>query len=267
MSAATEFNSAVYEGIVTHARTAPAHQFSYRVSMVYLDLAELDTLFARSPFWSRERWNLASFHRADYLGDPAQPLAEAVSARILAATGRVHRGPIRVLTNLRYFGFIINPLTCYYCFDADECLRFVVAEVTNTPWRERHAYVLEINDGPEGQALRFSKELHVSPFMEMDMDYIWQGSIPGEHLAVFLRNQQGEKQPFNAALRLKRRPMSTANMHRLIWRYPLMTVQVAAGIYWQALRLWWKGARFVRHPRAAGSSSDLYEPHSRRSES
>ncbi|MBC7852167.1 MAG: DUF1365 domain-containing protein, partial [Pirellulaceae bacterium] len=160
-------------------------------------------------------------------------------------------GPIRLLTHPRYLGFVMNPVSFYFCYDSDgTTLRAVVADVTNTPWGERHSYVIRAAD--MHQTAIFSrtleKEFHVSPFLPMDMTYQWQFSAPAEQLKVHIEAQRQDRPVFAATMSLARRPWSTANLRRALWRFPLMTHRVAAAIYWQALQLWWKGATYHPHP-------------------
>jgi len=242
--------SRLYEGVVRHRRLHPTpHEFSYRVFMPYICLDELPELFDQHLLWSARGRAPACFRRSDFLGDPRLPLQQEVRRRIFEETGSSHRGPIYLLANLRYFGISMNPIACYYCFSEDESrLEFLVAEVNNTPWNERHSYVLP---GPgRGRWLRteFDKQFHVSPFNPMDMRYHWRSSTPDHRLVLHLANSNGGKRVFDASLSLSAREMTAANLNRALWRYPLMTARIALAIYWQALRLFIKGAPFYPHP-------------------
>lgn len=246
--------SAVYEGSVRHRRHAPhAHAFDYRIAQLYLDLDELEQVFARRWLWSNGRGNLAQFRRSDYLGPSALPLADAVRARVEAVTGQRPAGPIRLLTHLRYFGHVFNPVSFYYCFAADGAtLECIVAEITNTPWRERHAYVLPVDDARvHGRALHwaFAKRFHVSPFMPMERDYRWSLTAPGDDLRVHMDVLRGGVREFDATLALQRRALDGRALARVLYRYPAMTLRVVGAIHWQALRLWLKGNPVHVHPR------------------
>ena len=169
-------HSCIYKGWVRHRRLAPTrNRFRYRLFMLYIDLAELPRLFDRVPFWSARRPAPAWFKRGDYLGPADVPLDQAVRDLVERRTGRRPAGPIRLLTHLRYFGYVMNPVSFYYCFDrAGTALETIVAEITNTPWGERHQYVLPAAaavDGGAAPMLRFDfdKRFHVSPFMPMEM--------------------------------------------------------------------------------------------------
>ncbi|MFZ0501761.1 MAG: DUF1365 domain-containing protein [Steroidobacteraceae bacterium] len=246
--------SAVYEGIVQHRRRSPhAHAFRYRLAMLYLDLEELDRVFRGRWLWSARRPALAQFRRKDFLGPPERPLSDAVRDCAELALGRRPSGPIRLLTHLRYAGYSFNPVSFYYCFDRDgTSLDCIVAEITNTPWRERHVYVLAAERGRiRGRSLEwsFAKAFHVSPFMAMERQYAWRLTPPAESLYVHMGVSNSSASEFDATLLLRRHPLDGRSLRRVLWRYPLMTGQVIVAIYWQALRLRLKRNPVHLHPR------------------
>ena len=238
--------SALYEGRVRHRRFEPvAHSFTYRVYLAYLDLAELPGVLDAHPWWSARHRAPVWYRRADYHGDPAIPLDQAIRDRVEDRQGSRPAGPVRLLANLRTFGWNFNPLAVYYCFEPDGAgLHSIVVEVTNTPWGDRHAYVF---DGAEALAAhaRTAKALHVSPFLPMDVQYGFESTLPGTELHIRL----AVGQTFDADLWLGRLPLDRPTMTRTMIRHPLMPQRVSAGIYLQALRLRAKGVPVHRRPQ------------------
>lgn len=244
--------SALYHGRVRHRRFSPVgNEFAYSVFYFYLDLAEISSLFRLPGLFSLDRRGLFAFHRADYLGDPAQPLDAAVRDRVEKETGHRPAGPIRLLTQIRTFGHCFNPVSFYYCFDgAGDRVEFIVAEITNTPWKERHTYVLRCAGTAGIEQFEFDKTFHVSPFMDMAQRYRWNFSAPGPDLFVHMDNVPvgGADRLFDATLRLKRTPWSAAAVAASLLFYPASTLKTVLMIHWQALRLWLKRAPFYPHP-------------------
>lgn len=240
-------SSAIYVGAVQHHRLSPReHRFRAGLGLVYLDLDELDEVFRLSPWWRREGPAPASFRRRDYLPDGVDDLAEAARQAIARRLGFRPEGAIRLLTSVRHFGHLFNPVSFFYAFDRQDRLAAVLGEITNTPWGERHCYAVDLR---RDSSAEFPKRFHVSPFMGMDQTWRWHCSLPGRDLRVGMRSTEGGSCCFTATLALRRRALTAGSLNALLCSRPLHGLQVLARIHWEALRLWWKDIPFHPHPR------------------
>lgn len=242
--------SCIYAGTIRHRRLAPRREFSHPLVLAYVDLEELPSLLggkllARGPGPLR-------FRRRDYFGDPAVPLSVTVRDRVAELSGARPEGPIRLLTQLRSWGMCFNPISFYYCLDpSQDRVEAVLVEVTNTPWGERHSYLLRRRD-QDSPMLRgtFAKELHVSPFMGMDHVYEARATHPGATLSVHIESLRSGAPVFDATLAMERRELTRGSAARVTIRYPLATARVLALIYGHAVGLKLAGTRVHPHPQA-----------------
>lgn len=268
--------SCIYEGIVRHRRYEPKpHALRYRLFMLALDLDDLDAIF-KGPgrlLWSANRFNIACLLRKDHFGDPSLSIKEAVQDRVEEEAGS-RPARIVMLAHLRTFGYVMNPATFFYCYGQDDRLKAIAVEIHNTPWGERHVYVLPIDPGGMGvppvsnhdglkdgreahstpqknHRFQFKKAFHVSPFMPMDHDYDWRFNTPGEKLVVSMKNLDQGKRIFDASLSMTAKPITSWRLNLMLLKHPLITVKVIVAIYWNALLLWLKRVPFVDHPKWA----------------
>ena len=260
--------TAVYQGTVRHRRFVPvSHRFSYRIAMLMLDLDHADRELDWAPFAGRSRWRIGAWLPRDYIGPPDADRSESPLGATLKryVAGEVNRqlnihadGKILLLTHLRYWGFMMNPIAVFYCYDREHKLVATCLQVTNTPWREKILYVLPARDtGTSTNA--FDKKMHVSPYNPMDMSYTCRLQNPGKRLFLHLENHTlGEDQVSrhtDATMVFDRTPFSRRRLALLCLRQPAMTLKVGLGIYWQALRLWIKRSPVHDHPGPRPRSS------------
>ncbi|OEY68101.1 hypothetical protein BG841_15160 [Marinobacter sp. X15-166B] len=258
-------------GRIRHRRMAPgSHAFSYGTGMLALDLDEWTCISRVSRLFSVGRFNWLSLNRDDYL-DPSVPdLKNAVKQRVARATGWRPDGPVELITHPRYLGYVFNPVSFYFCYahgaspQQGHCPRVILAQVTNTPWQQRHVYCLECppvavtSSGWRTQRFGFTKRFHVSPFNPMQQHYQWLFSFRGNELRIHINVLEAARKIFDATLVVQRTPLTRTVFHKNLRQFPLESLKVVAGIYWQALRLKLKGVRFHSHPDKLAPDADEF---------
>jgi DUF1365 family protein len=245
------FHSGIYEGRVFHQRMRPhTHRLSYRVFSMLVDLEELPELDRAFRLFSYNRFNILSFWDKDYGRGAQEPLIGYVRAALKTAGLDMPGGRIAMLCYPRLFGYAFNPLSIYYCYDAEEQLKAVLYEVSNT-FGERHSYLIEVEEAGQKtihQSCR--KEFYVSPFIDVKGEYRFQLSHPAHEITVSIDQCDEDGVLLKASFIGRAHAVSDAAFAAMVFKYPLMTIKIMAGIHWEALKLWRKGLKIIDRPPA-----------------
>lgn len=219
--------------------------------MFCFDLANIVTTFKNIKYVSIERFNWFSFRRKNYLNESTIPLDEYARQLVMNKYKTYPKGKIYLLTHLSCLGYCFNPISIYFIFDeVNQNLDYLILEVTNTPWGERHNYVLKHSAKPKNESYfyQFQKKLHVSPFMSMNYTYQLNLKLNKRKIVVHIENYSERKKHFDATLILK--AQDSSSIKKVFWQHPLITYKVTTAIFWQALKLWIKNVPFHAHPRS-----------------
>ena len=241
---------AIYQGTIAHTRFSPkSHKFMYKTNMLYLDLDELQDAFVGKLFWSYNKPNLASFYRSDFYGAKKVTIKKSIQSLLLKKINLNLKGKVFLLTTIRYFGLVFNPVSFYYCFDESSNIQAIVSHITNTPWNEKYAYVHDCrNKSSMSKKFEFDKDFHVSPFMPMNINYSWVFSPPKDFLFISMDSYHKDKLAFNATLKMTKKAWSNFMLNKILFLSLPMSIKSTVLIYFNALILFIKRTRFFPHP-------------------
>lgn len=235
--------SAIYQGYVHHNRYFPKkHAFSYKIFLLWLNLDEIPEIEQKISGFSTNFWSPLRFKREDYLGDPALPLKQSVLQKMSHLAKKELSGEIFLLGQVRTFGLYFSPVNFYYLRHKNGHFSHLLAEVSNTPWDQRHCYLVDLDEQKD-----CPKMFHVSPFNPMDMQYKWKISQPQQKLTLSLSCHKDTKH-FVASLKLIRKELNSSSLTRVLLSIPSMTLKTVFGIYWQALKLFLKRLPVYANP-------------------
>ena len=236
-------NSAIYSGWVRHRHYSPkSHEFNYKLFLLSLDLDELESGIALGPWLRVEKPAILSFRHKDYLDGEGKLTKQKVWDRVVTLGGKDFGGKVVLLGQLRCFGLYFSPVNFYYCHDDSGEFKYLLAEVSNTPWNERHCYLVDAR-----QNVVMDKEFHVSPFMNEDMQYHWRFTPLNKTLYLNIDNTQDSEKLFDATFSMQREALTSKGLIKNLLRVPAMTVTTVVGIHWEAIKLFVKGIPYVSY--------------------
>lgn len=254
-------NSSIFNGQIRHRRYAPKqNSFNYHLYMLALDVDEVLNQKLPQGIFGYSWYNPIRFVEKDYLKGEPGSLKQRIQNKVKKLGGQWQEGRVTMLVQARCFGLYFSPANFYFCYNDSDSCQYMLAEVSNTPWNQRHYYLIDMKN--QGYT---DKEFHVSPFMDLDMKYHWRIKAPEKnsnqllvHIEnITVNNNQEKAKLFDATLALTKQPF-TFKMQCKVWStLPVMTFKIVATIYYQALKLFIKKVPFVSYQSSKTKSASI----------
>ena len=245
---------AILEGRVHHQRSEPTeHQFDYALNLAAIRLDDINGFTHRSNLLRKDKPGVFTFQRADFHGPRHISIDQSVRNTVFQSTGAAIEGPILLVGMLRHFGHSFNPVSFYLCYNkAETAVEYIVAEITNTPWGQRYAYVLgpKQNTGTLTHHIYdFDKLFHVSPFHGMQQKYHWEFTFTESDISICMKNIENEKCIFTATYAASFKTATRKSINALFYKFPAASLRAITLIYLNALKLRIKKIPFYEHPQ------------------
>jgi len=241
-----KFLSCIYSGHVIHKRFKPKkHFFSYKTFSLLIDLNEIQTIDKNIKFFSYNKFNILSFYNIDHGPRDGSSLIKWVTKILIKTQININGGRIKLFCFPRFFGYVFNPLSIFYCYDKYGKLRAVLYEVKNT-FNEQHTYVFRNKSSSKIILHKCNKKFYVSPFIKMKTFYNFRLSKPGSSLDVLIKQTDAQGALLIAHQTGKRIKLNSKNLFYQFLKHPLMSFKVIMAIHFEAFRLWTKGIKLVK---------------------